>query len=79
MLCHALRLPVKFYEQNLQKWRLSQVTKIRSKDPRKEHETLQKGLKQHLKALLKGLGDGLRLEVKFFRGSRSWNKFKINE
>lgn len=79
MLCHALRLPVEFYEQNLQKWSLSQMTKIRSKDPRKEHETLQKGLKQHLKALLKGLGDGLRLEVKFFRGSRSWKKFKINE
>lgn len=55
------------------------MTKIRSKDPRKEHETLQKGLKQHLKALLKGLGDGLRLEVNFFGGSRSWNKFKIDE
>jgi len=40
---------------------------------------LQKGLKQHLKALLKGLGDGLRLEVIFFEGSRSWKEFKIDE
>lgn len=65
VLCYALILPVKFCEQNLQKSRISQMAKIRSKGPRIEHETLLKGLKQHLKALLKGLRDGLRLEVEF--------------
>lgn len=38
-----------------------------------------KGLKQHLKAVLKGLGDGLGLEVKFLGGSRNWNRFKTDE
>lgn len=76
MLCHALRLPVEFCEQNLQKWKISQMTKIRSKDPRKDHETSQKGLKQHLKALLKGLGDDLRLEVKFLGAAEAGTSLK---
>lgn len=65
VLCCALRLPVKFCEQNLQKSRISQMAIIRPKGPRIEHETLLKGLKRHLKGLLKGLRDGLRLEVEF--------------